>query len=72
MKIYQITESGNAIASNPESNPSVARKVLYFMRRNKGMATDDQLVTFVEPDSGVLQKVLRELKNKHLVVTVGR
>ncbi len=47
MKIYLLTRIGESLSSNPVSNPSDARKVLYFMRRKGGRATSEEIQEFV-------------------------
>ena len=61
MKIYSLTSVGRAIASNPTQNTSDALRVLYWMRRKGGQATDDEIKEFAAPPGQgayIIQKLL--------------
>jgi hypothetical protein len=48
MRIYQLTSIGESEASSPSSEPSDARKVLYYLRkRSNGAASDDMISEMV-------------------------
>lgn len=44
MKIYQMTDLGEAEAASPESNPSDAKRVLYFLRKRSNRTASDELI----------------------------
>ena len=44
MKIYRMTDVGESEASSPVSNPSSARKVLYYLRRRSNHAASDDMI----------------------------
>lgn len=44
MKIYQITDIGEAEASTPSSRPSSARRVLYYLRKRSNQAASDDMI----------------------------
>jgi hypothetical protein len=69
--IYAITDIGNSFAAQPSNHPSEGLKVLYFLRRHGGRATDDQLEQFVIPDRSTLQVTLNKLRNAKAVNTIG-
>lgn len=44
MRIYQITDVGEAEASAPVSNPTPARRVLYYLRKRSNRAASDDMI----------------------------
>jgi hypothetical protein len=70
MRIFQLTNMGNDIAKEPSNDPSEKMKIIYFMRRHGGKATDEQLNMFVVQDKWILQKALRGLKDSHAVIEI--
>jgi hypothetical protein len=72
MRILQLTNFGEDIAKSPTVDPSDRMKILYFMRRRNGKATDDQLNEFVIPDRWMLQKAIRKLKDANAIIEIGK
>jgi len=70
MRIYILTRIGEAISSSPVSNPSDARKVLYFMRRKGGRATDEEIKEFVV-DGSQMHTTMNKLIRVKAVTVVG-
>jgi len=72
MRILVLTDVGDSMASAPTNNPSVAMKILYWLRRRGGKGTDDQLSEYVESDRGQLQLALNKLIRAKAITIVGR
>lgn len=64
MRIYQMTAVGESEACSPVSNPTDARRVLYYLRkRSNGSASDDMIAEMVfGGDRGQTQVALSKLK----------
>lgn len=71
MHIYMLTSIGDSLASNPEDNPSEAKRILYWMRRNGNKCTDEQIESYVIPDRGHMQMALRKLTSAGAIKRVG-
>ena len=70
MKIFLLTRIGESLSSNPVSNPSDARKVLYFMRRHGNRATSEEIQEFVV-DGEQMHAVMNKLIRVKAVTVVG-
>jgi hypothetical protein len=69
MHIYSLTPLGQNAASQTTSDPSPAMRALYFIRRNKNTATDDQIASYAGVDD--VGKVMSYLCSRKLVVKVS-
>ena len=73
MRIYQMTDVGEAEASAPVSNPSDARKVLYYLRRRSNRAASDDMISgaVFGGDSSKANVAMSALLRAHAVKSVG-
>lgn len=73
MKIYQITDIGESEASSPSTNPSPARKVLYYLRRRSNRAASDDMIaeTVFGGDKSEAQTAMSKLMRARAVRLVG-
>lgn len=71
MGVYVLTDIGESYAATPDNNPTVARRILYFMRRHGSRATKDQLETHVESNHNELVKAIHTLKNNSAIQEIG-
>lgn len=73
MRIYQMTDVGNGLASMPESNPSASRRILYYLRkRNNWAASDDMIVEAVfGGDRAQAQVAMSKLLRARAVRSIG-
>lgn len=71
MRVYQLTSIGNAIASNPSHEPSVALSILYWLRRHQGRGSDEQIEQFVEGSRFDKQKALNSLVRAKAIIQVA-
>lgn len=68
MKIYQLTRLGETLASSP-SGVTTGRRILYYLRRKGGRATDEQIYEAVAPDNGdSIMMALKRLQPKFITV----
>ena len=63
MRMFQLTNLGQDISLTPDMQPSDAKRVLFYMHRHNGKATDEQLSNFVIQNKWELRKVIRDLVN---------
>ena len=70
MRLYHLTRIGEALASNPVSNPSDARRIAYFMRRHGNRATSEEIQEFVVSGQQ-MQDAMRSLLRVKAVTVVG-
>lgn len=74
MRIYQLTKVGDSFARTPTNNMTHGWKIIYFLRRHGGRATDDQIVSFTGLDEGEVREAMRKLtsgKNPAVNVVSG-
>lgn len=73
MRIYQMTDIGESEASSPVSNPSPARKVLYYLRRRSNRAASDDMIADVVfgGDKGTMLLAMSRLLRAKAVKLVG-
>jgi hypothetical protein len=71
MRIYAISSIGDSFASAPSNHPSDSLRVLYFLRRHGGRASDEQIEQFVIPDRSTLQVTLNKLRNAKAITAIG-
>ncbi len=67
MKIFTLTSLGANLAATPSDDHSVAMRILYFMRRNHGRASDEQLSAQLGLDGMSLRLAMNELMRKRAV-----
>lgn len=70
MRIYQLTAIGDGIASSPSHQVTPALKVLYFLRRKGGRATDEQLKQFVVSDPSQYQNAISALVRQRAITSM--
>ena len=71
MKIYSLTPIGDKIAHTPVHNVTPGWRVLYFLRRHQGRATDEQIKEFTGLKSDEFYVTMRKLTSgKNPVVSV--
>jgi hypothetical protein len=63
MRMYSLTSVGDAQASASVPNPSPAQRVLYWMKRNGGHGSDEQMAGQLGMDGTQLQMILNKMKN---------
>ncbi len=61
MRIYQLTSVGQSIGANPTSELTPAMRVIYFLRKHGGRATDEQITMYAGVDAAKLQTIMRTL-----------
>ena len=71
MRIYSLTPIGKQIANSPTSNTNPAWRVLYFLRRHGGRATDEQITTFTGMNSATMHIVMNKLVNAKAVSVIS-
>ncbi len=73
MRIYELTNVGEALASNPTNKVTPAMKVLYWMRRHGGRATDEQIKQFAGLTPSEAQGAINKLTSPGVraIVSVG-
>lgn len=73
MKIYQITDIGDSEASTPVSNPSPARRALYYLRRRSNRAASDDMIAdnVFGGDKSQAQSAMSKLVRAKAVRIVG-
>lgn len=73
MRIYQMTDIGESEASSPVSNPSPARKVLYYLRRRSNRAASDDMIAgaVFDGDNGATQLAMSRLLRAKAVRAIG-
>ena len=57
MKIYALTAIGRNIASNPSRDNTIGYRILAFLRRHNGAASDTQIMSVTGASSLDLQKL---------------
>jgi hypothetical protein len=68
MKILQLTQLGENLASSP-GGVTTGRRILYYLRRKGGRATDEQIYENVSPDKGdSIISAIRRLQPKFITV----
>jgi hypothetical protein len=74
MIIYQMTAIGDSEASSPVSNPTDARRVLYYLRRRSNHAASDDMITasVFQGDKASMRRAMSILVKAQAVQTVGR
>jgi len=74
MRIYQLTDIGEGLASSPTHNPSPARRVLYYLRRRSNSSASDEMIaeTVFGGDKGQTQLAMNRLMRVKAVNLVGR
>jgi hypothetical protein len=63
VRIYYLTSVGESLASSPSYNPTLARKILYFMRRHGNRGSMEQFENHITSDKGKLLIALRSLQS---------
>jgi hypothetical protein len=62
---------GESLASNPTPEVTPAMQVLYWMRRNHGQATDDQIKQFAGLSEWEAQQAINKLASVKAIVAIG-
>lgn len=70
MKIYQLTNVGNNLASSISHRQTPALRVLYFLKRRGGRGTDDQITDYITGDSRETGRIIGKLKSAKAVQEV--
>ena len=71
MRIYQLTSVGNSFARTPTPHVTPGWRILYFLRRHGGRATDDQIESFTGLGEDEMKTALRKLtRGSNPAVTV--
>ncbi len=68
MKVYTLTGVGHRFASTPSHEVGTPMRILYFMRRNHGMASDELIKEKLSLDGMELRLAMNELM-RHRAVT---
>lgn len=73
MKIYQMTDVGESEASSPVSNPTPARRVLYYLRKRTNRAASDDMITesVFGGDRGQTQVAMSRLVRAGAIKAIG-
>jgi hypothetical protein len=73
MKIYQMTDVGESEASSPSSNPSSAKRVLYYLRKRTNRAASDDMIadSVFGGDKGQTQVAMSRLLRAGAVKAIG-
>ncbi len=68
-----MTDIGESEASSPVSNPSPARKVLYYLRRRSNVTASDDMIanTVFGGDQGEMQSAMSKLLRAKAVRVIG-
>jgi len=61
MRIYQLTKIGEQLSHTPVRNVTPGWKVVYFLKRHGGRATDSQIMEFTGLSSDQLYSTMRTL-----------
>ena len=71
MRIYQLTSVGNSLARTPTNNLTPGWKIVYFLKRHGGRATDDQISAFLGLSPEQIRSTMSTLtRGKNPVIAV--
>lgn len=73
MRIYAMTDIGDSEASAPVSNPSPARRLLYYLRKRANKAASDDMITqsVFNGDRGQAQMAISKCLNAKAIKSIG-
>ena len=61
MRIYMLSPVGESIASNPAKNVTNGLRILYFLRRHGGQATEEQIEEFTGLSRSEIQLEMKKM-----------
>ena len=67
MRIYQLTDRGKALSYTPTHEMTPGWKVVYFLKRHGGTASDEQIRDFVGLDQFLLKRTMDNLVSQQVV-----
>ena len=71
MRIYQLTALGRDMARTPTREMTPGWRVIYYLRRHGGRATDEQIRDFAPVNAGEFPVVIGNLVRQKIVVAIG-
>lgn len=73
MRIYRLTEIGDSEASSPVSNPTDARRILYYLRRRGNHAASDDMIAnaVFENDKSKMNMAISKLLKANAIQSIG-
>ncbi len=71
MRIYQLTSMGRDLAKTPTKTMTAGWRVVYFLRKHGGRATDDQIKQFASIGDGEFAPTMNSLINQKVVAVIG-
>lgn len=73
MRIFQMTDIGESEASSPISNPTPAKRVLYYLRKRTNRAASDDMIadSVFGGDKSIANSAIKRLINAGAVKAIG-